>query len=306
MHSLIVVGSTLYWVADATGIMSMPITGGTVTTVVNDGNVTGNLASDGTSLYFDINAGQSGGQNIESVSLTGTGLQTLASNVSTKPMASGDVGDHFFVVNGTLYAGTGIGPLAIPTAGGSSNLIISSGSEMELLWVDSSGAYLSSSFGWNGGPGVGFYDVPLPATPGSMATPTLLATPSTSLALIYPWAGDFAVVGGAAYYVDGGQSSATLYKAPVPSGPGTMVASLPGLLNAALVADANGAFVLEGQVTTDIYRIDLSTGATTPFVPSKKALDGNPVSLTKALDAHNLYYAVTESSGTDGIYAKAR
>jgi hypothetical protein len=298
--SLTVIGSNLYWVngqnVAAGAIQTMPITGGTPKTVLAAANLQGDLATDGTLLYFTARTSGQPFDEIDSIGLDGSGQKTLVTGLLAFGHSS--LSSELFVVAGNLYFGSAVGPVTAPATGGTvTNLtpgLQDANARLdELIWVDSSGAYFTYiSMGT-----LSFGDVPLVG-----GTLTQLATPP--LITVNSWGGDFTIVGGTAYYIsDAMISAAVLYKAAAPSGPATSVKTFTNETQSSIIADAAGMFAIEGSDSnTGIYEVDPATGAQTPlFIPT----NGTPVNQVQALDAQNLYFALG-GQGSYSIYALKR
>src|SRR5581483_8570395 len=109
---LTVVGNSLFWIENASSghgldasmsvIRTMPITGGTPTTVLSQPHLDGNLASDGSRLYFSYTV-TSPNSVIASCGLDGGNMTTLGSGVQTNLGEEATGETSMRVVNGTLY-----------------------------------------------------------------------------------------------------------------------------------------------------------------------------------------------------------
>ena len=82
--SSVFVANTSSWSA---AVMSVPKSGGSVTTLVTNANLNGYLASDGTSLYFAATDSNSGLTEIDKAGLDGSNVTPLATGLKDVPLA---------------------------------------------------------------------------------------------------------------------------------------------------------------------------------------------------------------------------
>ncbi len=312
VSSLIEVGSNLFWVdVNSNKLMSEPITGGTPTAVVSmpiTGTLNGQLATDGTLLYFAET--QFNATTMYSSSPTGTNQQAVAAGFTLNTFY-GSPG--MFYVAGNLYV-LGSSPggiLQIPTNGSEAdggmmpNVIepaqgAGSFNLGSILWIDASGVY------WNYADGSisGETDY----APLATGTPSTLVTVTGNTQYL---PGSLAVVGGTAYFMGttimAGMTAtytATLYKSAA-GAMGSMVATYANQQPGAFVADASGAYAVMGGGSPGIYSINLSTGAQTLFDMSTAAQTASPQNAA-LLDAKNLYYVSGQAQGPFSLIAVTR
>ena len=311
---LTVAGANLYWVdgqSKGGKIETVPVTGGTPKTVLASDHLTGDLATDGTRLYYlalvpspqPMMCPQGLGPciyELDAVGFDGTGQTQITQFAAGTAHAS--PASELFVVGANAYFGgvANFGDLppsvmTVPLTGGTPTYAVGGlpslpnsevGFVVDLMRVDASGIYFlyndtlqTQAFG----------NVPIAG--GTVAT---LAHPAGNPAYPESWAGAFTTVGGTAYWVENIAGTPTppfagaLMKAAPPSGPGSKVGATVGE-NAGLIADAKGAYLLEnGAGEAGIFAIDLGTAAVTPFVSGALAAPSDQIT---ALDAQNLYFA---------------
>ena len=305
--SLTVAGSNLYWIdgqAKTGGkIETVPITGGTPKPVVTSANLAGQLATDGTKLYYIATLPTPGtcslgicGYELDSVGFDGTGQTTIFQFYAA---VGGGYASNLFVVGanayfpGKLHAADPPNVIVEPLVGGTPTylapgLAATPGFVVDLPYVDASGAYFE--YENNAAPkGLSLGYVPLT---GGASTDIYDPVGYDNYGAIF-WGGDFTGKSGSAYFVEntGGVMppyAGALMKVTAP-GQATKVAGTVGD-SPGLIGDANGAFLLEngGGGDSGIFRIDLATGAVTPFYTS---MITSPSDQIMALDAQNLYFA---------------
>jgi hypothetical protein len=341
VNALTIVGSNLYWVDLSHGIMTLPVTGGTPTMVLSDASIDGNLATDGTLLYFTSTPMGTTASTLMSVSLSGSGETTLASGFAAPNSHSGSIGtasvsslaSQLFVVGGQAYLNAtirlgGVNPretiISIPTAGGGTPTdLFASLSNVEvgvqdLAWADSSGLYFENDGGDIGTGSLVFLGY-APLTGGTISQ---LWVPTSAYVMgatyFEPVGGELAISGGSAYFIarpHGEETPATLtsltfFGAPPPTGPAAAVQTYPSEAVCGVVSDAHGMYMLEdGDPSSQngaIFTVDPSTGAQTlAYTPD---FNGYVTPYTNVLDAQNLYFQMTLPNQLNGfaIYALPR
>lgn len=279
----------------------------------------GDLASDGTSLYFGILGPQNTGE-IDSAGMDGSGEAVLTTGIGGWDGKTSQNGTtDLFVVNGVLYfpgdddSAPNPAPvvLTMPIGGGApTTLFPEVGStavyNLETLYrVDASGAYLkygalvlASSMNETA---LGV--VPLGGgTPSMLQSATIANLPSTPLS---DTGGGLTVVGGTITFVGLDSNSPNqvfLESVPAAGGPApTQVGLLDPWSGVYLVGDASGMYIDQTivQDTPGIYSLSPS-GTPTLFVSA-----GGVSQL--ALDAENVYWIEGGITGGPGsVHAKAR
>jgi len=296
--SFMEIGSTLYWAdPSASKIYSLSTAAaGTPTTIYAQAGVDGNLATDGTRIYFG-NHPSFGFDQIQAISLTGANPTTVAAGFSLNTDYNGEA--MFYATGNLFIAGSSpAGILEIPTNGADEDggtqpgVIEQSGSY--ILWVDSTEIYYGTS-------SAAYYAPLATGTPSTIYTPTGTGNPSVSA---------LTVVGGTAYFlgtvVTAGSTAsytATLYTS-VGGATGTSIATYDGEEANAIAADSAGAFVLAGGAKAGIYSVNLSTGAQTSFDVSSTAQANNTGQY--AMDSKNLYFISGPNAGPFSIVAVTR
>jgi hypothetical protein len=341
--SLIVVGDKLFWIDDDalgsgldgnSSIQSMPITGGKPTIVLSQHYLDGNLASDGTLLYFSYSdpIATATTSVIASCGLDGSNVKTLS---------AGSVYLHFnentyhttwmSIVNGTLYfqgePPTTTNPLltniySMSATGGTPGIIsaLPAGTPAPVsesttfYFADSTGVYFQweevqtdntqssfnlSSIGLGGG------------SPNTYFTVTLGQVASTLTNPMPPAAG-VAQANGTLYFltsIDNSSDSVSLKSVSATGGSASTVATFAKQNGTFLVADANGMY-MNNTVNSNnpgIFKVSTS-GQQTSIYTDQKAFStsvGNDRVL--ALDSKNVYWVAGGfNAGQGSIHAKAR
>ncbi|HEY6461055.1 MAG TPA: hypothetical protein VIY73_12915, partial [Polyangiaceae bacterium] len=291
LSSLLVVGSNAYWVAPKTGIQSVAVTGGTPTTIYADASIDGTLATDGTLLYFT--SSPNGASELDSVSLTGSGEQMLASGFEI--LVGKQSGSQMFVTGGNVYFATfPTSIVSVPTAGGTATTVATSTQQATLLWADASGLYFLDGLNVDWTPLAG--GTPATVYDGSGAT-----AGNTPVAI-----GSLTVVGGTAYLLvdsDGTGSGSVALMKSTGGATATTVATYGNEATqsgSGIVGDANGLYEFVGGNSGGIYGAAPSTGAQT--------LLDSPIDLTNdvhALDASHVYFGQVGNSQFS-LWARAR
>jgi hypothetical protein len=340
INALTIVGANLYWVDLTHGIMKLPVTGGTPTMVLSDASIDGNLATDGTLLYFTSTPMGATASTLMSVGLSGSGETTLATGfiaanntglVGTTASVS-SLATQLFVVGGQAYLNALITAggnaretiISIPTsAGGTATDLFASLSNsavgiQDLAWADSSGLYFENDDGSIAtGP-----EVYLGYAPLTGGTISQLWVPTTGYVMgttyFEPVGGELALSGGSAYFIarphgeeaPGTLTSLTLFDALPPTGPAAAVQTYPTAAVCGVVSDTNGMFMVGGGVPPGqngaIFAVDPSTGAQTmAYTPD---FNGYVTPYTNVLDAHNLYFQMILPNQVNGfaLYALPR
>jgi hypothetical protein len=336
--ALLVNGSTLYWINDPgaadSSIQSIPITGGKVTTVLSQAGLDGNLATDGTKLYFSSSASNS--SVIASCGLDGSGVTTLNSTLQTNALPTNEV-SAMFVADGTIYVAaelasgvcvavcdgpipvTSPGPFifSIPAAGGNATVAVPmpettnpmTATGLSTLYrVDSTGIYYSA--------------LTTPADPTGAYTsvyalsfsggaPATLYTVNYGASQTIPPAGGLTVINGTAYFLSATRSSSneTLLSVSATGGTATTVATYSNQTSTYLVGDANGLYV-DNEVQSNspgIFSATLS-GTETSYVGSQHTLSTSVgQERVMVVDSQNVYwFAGGFNSGQGTVHAKAR
>jgi hypothetical protein len=326
-QSLIVAGSKLFWVegqGTATSVIkSIPAAGGSVTTVVTTANLAGDLASDGTSLYFGILNSTTNKGEIDSAGLDGSGQKPLTTTIAgwSGPTSQNGASD-LFVVNGTLYFPgdpTGAGVLVVesmPTSGGTPTGLFSASSTsadtvLETLFgADSSGVTIAfGQVSLSTGMGSSNFGV----VPLAGGAPSMLLSVPTAMATTTPFVntgGGVVDVGGQLTYLSSVSSTNEVFVEKVAAAGGTpsQIADLKPWSAGWLVADANGIYV-DQSIASDapgIYTVS-STGSTTLFEAAQVASVTTGHARELVLDATHLYWIAGGFNGGQAtVHAKAR
>ncbi len=318
--ALMVSGGKLFWLEDATNgngenqanskIQSMPTTGGTPTTVLTQAYLDGNLATDGTKLYFSYTMPNDMTSTIASCGLDGSNVTTLATNVYVQ--SESDYSE-MFVVNGTVYvmaqpcaSSSNCSdtldieqPYSVSTTGGMAaplyDLTVSAGPPStaslgnELAYADTTGAYYSWVQTVDGTATFYFSD----------ANTKIISIPVSSASDLsgFPMPGPGAITeaSGTVFYLTSGGSSGgvTLWSVAAGTGTPSMVANFQNQNGGYLVGDANGLY-MNNQVASNkpgIFSVTLSGTQTSVYTDNKLALStsvGNDRII--ALDSTNIYW----------------
>jgi hypothetical protein len=304
LQSLLVTGSNLYWVngQNTAGgmIQSVPTAGGTPTAVLTAANLQGDLATDGTKLYFTALTAGADTFEIDSIGLDGSGQTTLASGLQL--LSELGLSSHLFVVGSSVYAatedpGTGLSTvIAVPLMGGaaSSGLVTGLGPGpnntfsglRELVDVDPSGIY----FTYVAAGVITFGYVPL--TGGAYQTVTSASG--------NPVGGDFFITGGNAYFLVDQSLNTVLTELTSATAPTTALATYMAQAGTALVGDSMAAYALSNYGNNaGVYRIDLSTYAETSLLNISSGTEPLPSPSLGALDGTSVYYV----AGGGGSYS---
>jgi hypothetical protein len=304
LQSLLLTGGTLFWVNgqnQAGGmIQSVATSGGTPSAVLTAANLQGDLATDGTKLYFTALTTGSDTFEIDAIGLDGSGQTTLASGlelVSETGQAS-----HLFVVGSSAYVAildpdTGVTTVvSVPLDGGapSSGLVTGLGpgtgdtfSQLtELVDVDPSGIY----FTYTASSVVSFGYVPL--TGGAYQTVTSASG--------NPVGGDFFIADGKAYFLVDRFPNTVLTLLTSPASPTTALATYMEQSGTALVGDSLAAYALSNSGdNAGVYRVDLSTYTETSLLNTSSGTEPLPTQNLGALDQTSVYFV----AGGDGTYS---
>jgi len=335
--ALTVVGNTLYWVqnpsSNPSSIMSVPVTGGTPTTLVTLFEIDGSLASDGTYLYFSGSTGPAGQGTtaILKVPLSvsndldaSSGLDAAGEpDASSGFDAASDAGaasvsivttdvltqqsfsaNQLYFVDGSLYV-TGMdsslveGIFRVTPSGTTTMLDVPMGNVvwLGLQWADTSGLYY-------------LVDLAGIDVPDELFVAPLAGGAATDLGAFFIQSADdigqgIAVVGGNFYVFGYGQLSRYSASAPGDGGLGADVVNAPGAGADALVADANGLYVAVTNpgCAPAIYYVPLAGGA--PVLVHADATVAGYSQLT--LDATHVYWVTNMFNGAPStLHAKAR
>ncbi len=245
----------------------------------------GDLASDGTLLYFTCDPNTPTGE-IDSVGLDGSNEQPVTT-VSVL-LGHASPASELFLVGSTLYFAASLSGLntvaSVSTSGGTAAAVIpqgAGGGVLELVSADSSGLY----FQFQGGGAQTLSYAPITGgAPITVYTPTGFP--------VEPLGGDFAVVGGAGYFIID-SSGTDLMKFTPAGGPVASVKKLTVSENSSgIVADAMGAFELEAGGDGGLYSVDLSTGVQTLV----SSANGSLTKWIAVLDSNNIYFAEGSNS----------
>jgi hypothetical protein len=340
--SLMVVGDTLFWIEDDTNgtgedpsksvIRSMPTKGGTVTTVLTQPHLDGNLTSDGTNLYFSFTIDTNGNavSTIGSCSLTGGSVNTLTSGtVRTDKGQDANGHTEMFAVNGSLIFKADNVPqsdadpvisnvYSMPTGGGTPGIISQLPSPPtaaslvnNLYFADSTGAY----FSWISTPistgSSTFYFSVIPPGGGEPTNFESIPAASISPSSNMPGVGQVTEVNGTVFFAFNNLSNGTveLHSVPAAGGSPSTVATYSNESNGFLVGDANGLYLNNSVASNNPGIISVSlSGTATQFYTDQKALStsvGN--SRVIAIDSKNVYWVAGGFNGGQGtIHTKAR
>jgi hypothetical protein len=277
---------------------------GTPTAVYTATGVDGNLASDGTSLYFAFNPGF-GADQINAVTLTGTGLHTVATAAVGDFAFNNNYGSaqSMFFSSGNLFivASEPGGLIEVPTSGadadGGATITAIDSTATYIDWVDATEIYYGNSTGLQ------YATIANLGSPTTVSFPVTLTPGSVSL-------GGVAVVNGTAYVPVSsntgiGTYSSQLYKSTAGGAATAVGSTLTGMDVRDIAADSNGAYVIAYNDSTvkGIYGVNLTTGAQTSADTSSNAATAQT---EYALDAHNLYFVSGPNSGPYSIIALSR
>jgi hypothetical protein len=325
--SLTVIGSTLYWVDSAgtanSTIQSVPVTGGTVSTLVTKASLAGDLASDGTKLYFG--ALDSGGNSfeIDSSGLDGSGVTALTTGQMgwTGPTSQNGTTDLMLVGSTLYFQCQPTNFLAevlcsMPTIGGTpAPMWMTVENNVEYLV---SALYVGTASGivlWdvNSSLSTGMSSFSLGVEPLSGGAPSSLYTvpeaSSTSMPMLND-GGGATVAGSNIVYLSqvSGQNEVFISSVPLAGGTPTQVADLKPWSAGFVAADASGMYV-DQSIASDnpgIYTVSASGTPTLFQAAGVSSVDtGNPRQLV--LDSTNLYWiAGGFNGGQASVHAKAR
>jgi hypothetical protein len=278
---MLIAGSSLFWVIPQSGIMSVPLAGGTPTMIYANPSIDEYLGSDGSALYFA--ATNTSGAEVDSVGLDGTGEKQLVSGVFDFG-GMNDCGPQIFVVGGTVYINASSNILSVPTSGGSAGMVLSGNPPvaLALLWADSSGIYFE---------GAGdLYWVPVTGGAAQSFYTFSIASP------IQP--GQLTVVGGTAYFVVNDSSNSGVLMKSTAGSAATTVTTYSGenLHSGGIASDGNGGLYEFGS--GGIASAVASTGAQTILESGLQ----NEWGQNNAVDATHIVYGTTGF----GISVRAR
>jgi hypothetical protein len=305
---LLRVGEKLFWVENygyqstTSVIRSIPASGGTPTTVLSESPLLGDLASDGSSLFFAI-AALGGGDAVE---IHACGLDGSAERTVTAGITGYQASSLFFTAGKVYFVGNDPSGLGYPTvlwapaSGGAvpaalypsmtAGAIVTA---TQLTHADSSGVYFT--YMAVSTTGAASYDVGVSPLSGGAPTP-IASLPEAQLGMT-AWLNDFggrsmALAGGQLYYLASRAASRSLpaenllLKSSAEGGMAPVqVADLGGNSNY-LAADLNGIYYDQGDARqpagAGIYQLSAS-GVSTLFI-------GDSDIREIVLDANNVYW----------------
>jgi hypothetical protein len=232
---LTVIGGTLYWTQVFQGVFSVPVTGGSATTIASTEAYPNTLTNDGTNLFW---ANTAGTYSIREDVLATSTLSTIPVSPDAGP---GIDGIYFFAVDANhLYwgdfIGSGTNDVYQANKDGSNVIVLASGftGSINGLTIDDSNVYFAVSPGQNG-----IFQVPIGG-----GTVTTLAS-SQGLPVYTPLVTD----GQNVYWM----ASEVVRKTPVGGGPITNLSSCPTI---SATAPCSGQYVSMAIDSTYVYWVD--------------------------------------------------
>ncbi|MHB8418665.1 MAG: hypothetical protein ACYDCL_11345 [Myxococcales bacterium] len=338
-NSLTVNDGTIFWINSArhsdSSIQSVAATGGKVTTVLSQANLDGNLATDGTSLYFSFPAANGSTSVISSCGLDGSNVQQLTSAVQVETPSK--LVSVLFAQGGTVYVAATVPPPGIcvfncgtpfpvlsegpfiwslPSSGGTPVIAVPmpvTATHVELLGtlyrVDSSGIYYSST---SGDIPTGNQKIEIHSIALSGGSPATLWSVSETGPMPYPpGGGGLTVAGDSAFWLaDNFQTSdVELLSAPTAGGSPSTIQTYHNQMSTYLAGDSNGLFIDQEIQSNDpgIFSVSLS-GTATSYVQSAHAFSTSVGSERQmVVDSTNVYWvAGGHNGGQATVHAKAR
>jgi hypothetical protein len=273
-YDIAVEGGTVYWTdwADqfAGSVMTVPVSGGTPSTLVSGLDDAEALAVNGTDVYWCSVIGVANpGSFVSSVPLSGGAHDALGAGAS------------ILVLDATsVYGAAGTYIWRMPLDGGSMTTLVSNQATITGLAVDSTSVYWTTAN--------------TSAAPGTLMQMPLGGGASTTLASGLASQGSVAVDAANVYW---GAASGVM-KAPLGGGAATMLAATHSLVPS-LVVDATTVYWLEYAGTPDGAVRSVPIGGGTPTTLAS----GQNLPLSIAMDAVGIYWT---SYGDDSVWGVAK